>query len=137
MLGNGMTNGSLATSTAMTAPHRELIIVIRRFCCSAPLMYVSSGSTEGLYAQSKLAEVSGVLQLSLDGLSSHFRPRGCKLREVQLQLRVLHTFRQAGTLGGPLQVFARIFVHGGNLMIVRLRRSRLFEPFRAPIEVGR
>jgi hypothetical protein len=65
-----------------------------------------------------LLKRSKSLQLSLDGLSSHFRPRGCKLREVQLQLRVLHTFRQAGALGSPLQVFARIFVHGGNLMIV-------------------
>jgi hypothetical protein len=56
-----------------------------------------------------LLKRSKSLQLSLDGLSSHLRPRGCKLREVQLQLWVLHTFRQVGTLGSPLQVFARIF----------------------------
>jgi hypothetical protein len=74
-----------------------------------------------------LLKRSKSLQLSLDGLSSHLRPRGCKLREVQLQLWVLHTFRQVGTLGSPLQVFARIFAHGGNPKIVRLRRSRLFE----------
>jgi hypothetical protein len=73
-----------------------------------------------------LLKGSKSLQLSLDGLSSHFLPRGRKLREVQLQLWVLYTFRKAGTLGSPLQVFARIFAHGSDLMIIRLRRSRRF-----------
>ena len=42
--------------------------------------------------------------------SCHFRPRGCELREVELQLWVLHTFRQASTFSQPaLSIRAHLY----------------------------
>jgi hypothetical protein len=51
------------------------------------------------------------MRLSLDDLSGHFRPRGCELREVELQLSVVHAFRQTGTLGSSFQAFVDVFPH--------------------------
>jgi hypothetical protein len=52
--------------------------------------------------------------VSRHGLSSHFRPGGCKVREVELELSVLYTFRQTGTLGSAFQAFAHVFLHDNN-----------------------
>jgi hypothetical protein len=71
-----------------------------------------------------LLKRSKSLQLSFDGLSSHFRPRGCKLREVQLQLTP--PAKRAHSAARSRYSRASLCM-GGNLTIVRLRRSRLFE----------
>src|SRR4029077_6015819 len=59
----------------------------------------------------RMSGQNSIMRLSIDDLSGHFRPRGCELREVELQLSVVYAFRQAGTLGSSFQTFVDVFPH--------------------------
>jgi hypothetical protein len=58
---------------------------------------------------------SRIVRLSLDDLSCDFCPWSCELREVELQLSVVDTFCQTGTLSSSFQVFVDVFPHHDKL----------------------
>src|SRR5262249_48432911 len=48
-----------------------------------------------------------------EGVAGRFGPRGRKVDEIGLQLRILFSFREAKDFAGTFEVFARACIHAG------------------------